>query len=109
VAETFLVDYARENSTAVVRFIGELDMAAASRAEEAGIAALSKLSADEHSPLVIDVSELTFCDTSGLKAMLAIRAEADRVGRSVTLRRPSAMLRRTLEITDLCRTFALDG
>jgi anti-sigma B factor antagonist len=107
VAETFLVDYATENGTTVVRFIGELDMEDARRAEEAGIAALSRLDSDR-SPLVIDVSELAFCDSSGLHALLAIRNEAEAAGHPVTLRRPSAILRRTLELTDLCRAFALD-
>jgi anti-anti-sigma factor len=107
VAETFFADYARDNGTVVVRFIGELDIAGANRAEEVGTAALSELDG-ETTPLVIDVSELTFCDSSGLQAMMRIRASAEVLGRQVTLRKPSAMLRRTLELTDLRGLFVFD-
>jgi anti-anti-sigma factor len=107
VAETFLVDYARENGTVVVRFIGEMDFSNATRAQEGGIAALSKLD-DDGSPLVIDVSELAFCDSKGLRALLAIREKAEAAGHGVTLRRASDMLRRTLELTDIRREFSFD-
>ena len=108
VAETFLVDYARENGTAVVRFIGELDMADAERAVEAGIAALAGRNGDR-SPLVIDVSELTFCDSTGLHALLTIRDKAQAGGRAVVLRKPSAMLLRLLDLTDLRSVFIFEG
>jgi anti-sigma B factor antagonist len=108
VVETFRVDHATENGTALVRFIGELDLSAADRAEKAAIAALSGLNGGG-SPLVIDVSELTFCDSCGLRALLAIRTRAENAGRSVTLRRPSDALLRTLEITDLRSLFLIDG
>jgi anti-anti-sigma factor len=108
VAEGFLVDYARENGTAIVRFIGELDMAEASRAEQAGIAALSGLNGDG-SPLVIDMSELAFCDSSGIAALLAIRKRAAVGGHRVTLRRPSARIRRTLELAGTYALFEVHG
>jgi anti-sigma B factor antagonist len=108
VAETFLIDYARDDETAVVRFIGELDLMTADRAEKAGIATLSDLNGDG-STLVIDVSELAFCDSCGLKALFAIRARAADAGHTVTLRRPSARLLHTLELTDLRRLFVIES
>jgi len=107
VAGSFLVDYGRENGSSVVRFIGELDMAVADRAEDAGVAALSGLD-DDGSALVIDVSELVFCDSSGLRALLAVRQKAAAAGHRLTLRRPSDTLRRLLLLTDIRREFDFD-
>lgn len=104
---TLLIDNARDDGTAVVRFVGELDMSCAERAQAAGISALSQL--DPGSPLVLDVSELAFCDSFGLKALIGIRGEAERSGHRVVLRRPSALLERMLRLTDLRGHFIVDG
>jgi len=106
VVDAFRVEHARENATEVVRFIGELDIAFAQQAEEAGIAALSELAAD--AALVIDVSELAFCDSFGLRALLHIRAKATAAGHDVTLRRPSATLRQLLQLTDIRGEFSVE-
>ena len=106
-AETFLVDYAGMNATAVVRFAGELDLCGASRAKEAGLAALSGLAPDG-SPLVIDLSGLTFCDSRGLHALVDIREQAGANGHAVVLRQPNDMLRRMLALTNLDDLFTID-
>ena len=107
VAETFLVDYAGLNGTAVVRFAGELDLCGASRAKEAGLAALSRVASDG-SPLIIDLSDLVFCDSRGLHALVDIRQRANASGHAVVLRRPNAMLQRMLALTDLEDLFTID-
>jgi anti-anti-sigma factor len=108
VAETFHVDYANEDGTPVVRFIGELDMAVAPDAEQVGLAALWELNGDG-SALVIDMTELAYCDSSGIRALLAIHKAAAASGHGVTLRNPSAIVRRVLALTGVCEVFALDG
>ena len=55
-AETFLFDTAGDSGTTTLRFCGELDVASAPRAKEAGIDALAKLNGDGAS-LVIDLAE----------------------------------------------------
>jgi anti-sigma B factor antagonist len=107
VAETFLVDHARENGSAVVRFIGELDLSGAAHAKEAGIAAVSALDSDG-STLIIDLSELAFCDSSGLHALVAIRDQAEATNHVVVLRRPQRLLRRVLQLTGLDESFTID-
>jgi anti-sigma B factor antagonist len=95
------------NGAAVVRFTGELDLCGVSRAKEAGLAALSRLGSDG-SPLVIDLSELAFCDSRGLHALVDIRKQADANGHAVVLRRPNGMLRRMLALTGLDDLFTID-
>ena len=106
-AETFLAEYTTDNGIAVVRFVGELDMSNSSNAEEAGLAALTRLD-DDGSPIIFDVSELAFCDSSGLRALLAIAAKVASSGRQVTLHRPTSTLRRMLELTDVRHLFIFD-
>ncbi len=107
-AETFLVDHAKENGSAVVRFVGELDLTDAARAKEAGLAAVSALDSDG-SALIIDVSELSFCDSSGLHALEAIREQANATDHVVVLRRPQRLLRRVLHLTGLDESFTIEG
>jgi anti-anti-sigma factor len=107
VAETFLVNHGREDGTRVVRFIGELDLASARRAKEVGLEALSLLNGDG-GPLIIDVSELAFCDSSGLHAFCAIQAQAEATGHLTILRRPHPLVRRVLEMTDTLSLFVLE-
>lgn len=106
-AETFLVDYAQDDESAVVRFVGELDISDAERARDAGLAAVAALGS-EGSRLIIDVSELAFCDSRGLHALIAIRDAASDRGCAVVLRRPQAMLRRILEATGVDELFTID-
>lgn len=106
-AEDFLVDDGREDGSGVVRFIGELDLASAREAKDAGLAALSALNGNG-APLILDVSELTFCDSSGVHALYAIRAQAEASGHSVTLRRPHPVVRRVLELTDTLSLFVVE-
>ena len=103
-AEGFLVDYGPENESRVVRFIGQLDLADAPRAKEIGLAALAELNGNG-APLILDLSELTFCDSSGVHALYAILAQAMASGHPVTLRRPHPVVRRVLELTDTLPLF----
>ena len=58
--------------------------------------------------IVVDMEGDAFCDSSGLKALLAIREQADAAGHRVMLRRPSDILLRMLELTGMGGVFVLD-
>ena len=49
----------------------------------------------------IDAAKLTFVDSSGLRALIAVTQEAEKSGRSVRLRTVSPQLLRLLELTGL--------
>ena len=85
----------------VVRMIGELDVSTAPMVE-AQIAALRPLAA----PLSLDVRDLTFVDSSGLRAMTAARRAAlEDTTRPVTLIGCGPALRSLLELTGLATAF----
>ena len=70
--------------------VGELDLATT----PAFTAALSEALDDERQTLTIDLSGVTFCDSTGLRALLTAPGH-----RPVRLRGPSPALRRLLDLT----------
>lgn len=95
--EPLVIDLTEDGTGAVLHLRGELDVATAATAiREVAVAA-------ESSPTVtVDLSGLTFIDSSGLNALVRIRRLSDAdAGRAVTLRAPSAAIRKALDITGL--------
>ena len=94
--------------TVVVRLIGELDVSTAPIAE-AQITALRPFAVS----LSLDVRDLTFVDSSGLRAMTAARRAAlEDTARPVTLIGCGPALRSLLELSGLATAFehaAADG
>jgi anti-anti-sigma factor len=75
---------------------GELDLATTPILEEA----LAGAGADGGPVVALDLSELSFVDASGLKAILQAHRRAVRAGRSgLSLLNPSADIRRLLSLT----------
>lgn len=75
----------------VVRVAGELDLATADRFSQSALDAL-----DGQRALVIDVSNLAFIDSTGIRAILTV---AGSTSKGVVLRDPSDSVRRVLAIT----------
>jgi anti-sigma B factor antagonist len=83
------------NETAVLVFIGVLDLASAPDAE----AALSE-AADLHPRhLVIDLSEVSFMDSTGLRLIVAADAETRKNGRTLDLIRGPDRVHRVFRMT----------
>ncbi len=57
--------------------------------------------------VVVDVSDVTFIDSSGLRVLISLASRADDTGRSVILKQPSPTVTRLLEITGLTQMFGL--
>lgn len=75
----------------VIWLEGEIDMSSADELR-------SVLMEHRTRPLILDASNLTFMDSSGLKVLLEAAALRNGSG-SLVLRRPTKSLRRLLEIT----------
>jgi anti-sigma B factor antagonist len=78
------------DSEGVIWLSGEIDLATADAFSD------DALRLDGQRSLVLDVSRVTFLDSSGLRAILAL---GDRVPTGVVLRNPPPVVRRVLAIT----------
>lgn len=87
----------------IVMVSGELDMATASVLSQH----LSEL-VEDGTDVVVDVSELRFIDSSGLRALIDARRKSHDRGQTLTLRHPSRNVNRVLAITGLDRVFIIE-
>jgi anti-sigma B factor antagonist len=78
-----------------LRLAGELDIAVADRLR----AAFHEL--DGHGDLVLELSELTFMDSSGIHACAGIATELAQTGARLVLDDPRPMVQRVVEIAGL--------
>ncbi len=90
----------------VVRMVGDLHLGSAPIAERA---LLSALKGRTRGPLIVDVSELGFCDSAGLHTFVRVNAAARVRGRDLILRRPPLFLRRIIEIADLTSLLSIEN
>jgi len=82
-----------EPGLTVVRMVGEIDVALREQASGSMVAALTGDGA-----IVVDASEVTFIDSSGLAFVMQLLRAAREAGIAVTLRDPSRAVRDVLEI-----------
>ena len=89
----------RSRGAPILSLAGELDIAGT----EQLLAALETIEQDEPSLVVIDLSGVSFLDSSGLRAILVAHAAAGRAGRRLAVVRPPATVYRVFEIALLDR------
>ncbi|ETA71125.1 STAS domain-containing protein [Actinospica robiniae] len=87
---------ARPGEVPVVQVTGELDFHNAARLREALVA----IHVDSGKGLVLDLSELTYCDSTGITVLIGVHQRAEAAGGRLVL---AAMN------TELSRTFAMIG
>jgi anti-sigma B factor antagonist len=88
----FIVNEVR--GVAVVALVGELDLASAD-----GL--VDRLVGIPGSPVVVDLAQLSFLDSSGISSLVLTKNQMDMVGRTLLLTRPTARVLQTLEIVGL--------
>jgi anti-anti-sigma factor len=93
--EPFRCDVSREPDAARIRPRGELDLDTAPRLR----AELDGLRAEGFRRLIIDLSELRFMDSAGLRCILSCDAEARQDGFSLALVPGSPTVQRVFELT----------
>ncbi|MFI8293679.1 STAS domain-containing protein [Streptomyces sp. NPDC085614] len=87
-----------------VHVAGEIDLDSAGHLRVALMRALS--AAPAGTGLVLDMSAVTFCDSSGLNALLRLRQQAIEDGRSLTISHTGPQVARLLEMTGSAALFA---
>jgi anti-anti-sigma factor len=79
----------------VLRLLGELDLASAPLLQEA----IESAQADAAQLLVLDVDDLEFIDSTGLRIILAAHEHAQEEGQMLALTRGSQQVKRLMSIT----------
>ncbi len=93
--EQLRIDCEHENGGVVLRLRGELDLASAPRLR----AELAKAEVEATPSLVLDLHELQFMDSTGLRAVLVAEARSRQRGQAFAVTRGSDQVKRLLEIT----------
>lgn len=86
-----------------VHLLGELDMATATELRER----LLGLADDGATQVTVDLSELSFIDSTGLSVLITGLKRFRQQGGDLALRSPTPATRRVLEITGLTEVFAV--
>ncbi|MFD0271888.1 STAS domain-containing protein [Streptomyces sp. NPDC127106] len=81
----------------VVHVTGEIDMEHAGELRDVLMTALDGAKAS--SEIIVDLSNSSFCDSSGLNALLRVREAALRTGHTLSLAAPSHQMLRLLDLT----------
>ena len=89
------------NGYQIVSVTGELDIATAEQA----YSYLSEVIDGRSAPVTVDLSGLTFCDASGLSALVRTARHARQKGRQVMLTSARPSLLKIMRITGLDRAF----
>ncbi len=93
----------RVDGRAVVLVGGEVDLETASQLGDHALEAI-----DDASPhIALELSGVTFMDSTGLKVLLAVKNRAELAGGSLALLGTTRTVRRILELTGLEQTFTL--
>lgn len=93
----------REASGAVLKLSGELDIAC----EEPFKAAVEEALEADDGELTVDLSEVAFIDSSGLRFLIELWDRARRQELDLTFVQGTGMVRRTLEISGLDRVLPI--
>jgi anti-anti-sigma factor len=88
---------------AVVRVEGEIDLDSAGDLSEAALAAMQEIGPS----IVLDLSGVTFMDSTGLKVLLAVHKRAELAGGRLVLAGPTRSVNRVVSITGFDQTFAI--
>ena len=94
--EPFRCDVAREHDTARIRPLGDLDIASVPLLSTE----LDALRAEGFRHLIVDLSDLDFIDSSGLRCILEYDAEGRQDGFDLALIPGSPAVQRIFELTD---------
>lgn len=90
-----------EDGAQVVTLAGELDIATAEQA----FTYISEVIDGRPVPVRVDLSELTFCDASGLGVLARVARHARRAGRQLKLISARPSLLKIMRVTGLDRSF----
>jgi anti-sigma B factor antagonist len=93
-----------QGDRAIVALIGEIDLYTAPRLQSELAAALAS---GDPARLVVDMSAVEFCDSTGMNVLLAAHRRATEQGGSLELAGPRPAVRKILQVTGLETVFTV--
>jgi anti-anti-sigma factor len=100
---SFDLKVVQTNRTTRIAPSGELDIASAPEFESA----IAEATAEPGAELILDLRELTFMDSTGLRALAQTNARADEDGFELSIVRGPRQIERVLEISGLAELLPL--
>src|SRR6476646_12203352 len=100
---SFDLKVVRSNRTTRIAPAGELDIASAPEFESA----IAEATAEPGAALVLDLRELTFMDSTGLRALAQTNARAEQDGFALSIVRGPRQIERVLQISGLAELLPL--
>jgi len=100
----FSAEADRQDGRVVLRLHGELDMATAPRLQRDLDAALDARPAG----IALNLQELTFMDSSGIRVLLSAARRASEAGCPLVLRNPCRSVRKALRLTGADQLMAIE-
>jgi anti-sigma B factor antagonist len=101
--EQLRIEVVPADGCVTIRLTGEIDLNTAPSIREAALRAMSH----HGGTLLIDLSGVTFMDSTGLEALLATRRRAELSGGTLQLIDPTQSVLRVLEVTGVDRLFQI--
>ena len=95
-----------ENGRWLLRLVGALDLESRVNLTALGLDALH---ADGCTALLLNLAEITFVDSTGIGAMVALAGDAADAGIDFGLQDPAPRVRRILQITGLLDAWPIEG
>lgn len=103
----FAVDVRRDGHVLVFALRGELDFHSVVQLHEAGEQELT--TGGESSPLVVDCTHLTYCDSTGISALVLLNQQQAAQGHTLRLSSVPDFLGRLFTLTGLDQIMSLHG
>ncbi|MDT4939376.1 MAG: anti-sigma factor antagonist [Pseudonocardiales bacterium] len=103
---TAAVRVEHEGTTCFVRLTGEVDLAVAREIDQLGAAMIETTAASE---VIIDMADVTFLDSTGIGALIALRNAAGARGLPLRVEHAGDRVRRILAVTGLDGVFGVGG
>lgn len=98
------IEVADTTSPTIMVLSGEIDLSTAGRVREALIA----VSNSGENKVVVDMTQVTFMDSTGLAALVGPLKRYRSMNGEIVLRSPSRSVQKVLEITGLTRVFTIE-
>ena len=101
---SFDISFTDTPGEVTVRLSGEIDLAA----REIVVRSVVERTTPDVTRVVVDLAEVTFCDSSGLAALLDLKRHARGTGASLVLRDVPHSVARLLELADVTGWLAIE-